>query len=333
MKLKLPEKIELARTPTPIERLENHLHGIEDYDIFIKRDDLTGSILQGNKIRKLEYFIPLCREQNADILITCGGLQSNHCRAVACLSAIKGLKSYLLLRGNKPQLPQANYLLDKLVGAEIEFVTPGEYAHIDEIMSDRAKRLKSRGLIPFIIPEGGSNAIGLCGYFDCYREIHNQMEEMNLTFDFIFTATGSGGTYGGLTAGTKYYRDRAKVIGINVCYTADHFVNRIFGYLKDFEKKYCTGLDFRRSEINIVDGYVGAGYALSRNEELAVISKMAQSCGLLLDPVYTGKAFFGMLDLLRKKVIPSGSKILFMHTGGLWGLMAIGDRFSDSNLI
>ena len=167
MELRLPPKANIARTPTPLERLEYIAPGLENFEIHLKREDLTGSILQGNKIRKLEYFLPDCHAHGADTLITCGGLQSNHCRAVACLAAMKGLNAYLLLRGEKPTMPQANYLLDKLVGAQIEFITAADYLHVDEIMAERARKMESEGLKPYVIPEGGSNALGMCGYFDC----------------------------------------------------------------------------------------------------------------------------------------------------------------------
>ncbi|PJA29905.1 MAG: D-cysteine desulfhydrase family protein [candidate division Zixibacteria bacterium CG_4_9_14_3_um_filter_46_8] len=335
MEINQPPRIKIAFTPTPIERLE-HLPsdtGEYEYEIYIKHDDYTGSTLQGNKVRKLEFFLAQSKTEGADTWITCGGLQSNHCRAVACLASMIGMKSYLMLRGSKPQVPQGNYLLDKLVGAEIEFVTATDYFRIDELMRDRADQLISRGLTPHIIPEGGSNALGLWGYFECYREIRQQLDQKGLSIDYIFTATGSGGTFGGLLVGAKFFGDKTKIIGINVCCTSDHFVERVYQYCQEFKERYCPGLVIRRSDLELIDGYVGDGYALSRKEELKMISTLARECGLILDPVYTGKAFYGMLDLLRKQMIPVGSKILFMHTGGLWGLMPIGERFVDSNLI
>jgi D-cysteine desulfhydrase len=238
-----------------------------------------------------------------------------------------------MLRGKKPEVPQANYLLDKLTGAEVEFVTAAEYFRIDKIMLQRAEEYKNQEITPYIIPEGGSNALGLCGYFDCYNEIRDQAEDLNTSFDYIITATGTGGTYGGLFAGAKYHKDNVSIIGINVCYTRDYFLERIFKYLTDFRAAFCNELNFSKSDINIIDGFVGAGYALSRPEELHLICDIVRTGGILLDPVYTGKAFYGLRDLIRKKRIPSGSKVLFMHTGGLWGLMAIGTRFSESNLI
>lgn len=333
MSLKLPPKAKIAFTPTPIEKLENLPFELTDYEIYIKRDDLTGSTLQGNKIRKLEYFLAESEAGGADTWISCGGLQSNHCRAVACLASMKGIKSYLMLRGNEPSYPEGNYLLDKLVGAEIEFVSAADYFHIDEIMLDRSEKMRSKGLNPMIIPEGGSNPLGLCGYFDCYSEIREQFNALKLDVDYIITATGSGGTYGGLIAGSKLYKDSSEIVGINVCYTSDHFINRIYGYIRGFIEKYCPELVVNKSDIRIVDGYVGKGYALSRREELEMIYSLAKSCGLILDPVYTGKAFFGLMDMLRKRLLPTGSKILFIHTGGLWGLMSIGGRFLHHNLI
>ncbi|MBD3234413.1 MAG: pyridoxal-phosphate dependent enzyme [candidate division Zixibacteria bacterium] len=333
MSLKLPPKVEIAFTPTPIEKLENLPFELTDYEIYIKRDDLTGSTLQGNKIRKLEYFLAESEAREVDIWISCGGLQSNHCRAVACLASMKNIKSYLMLRGNQPSYPEGNYLLDKLVGAEIEFVSAADYFHIDEIMLERSEKLRSKGINPMIIPEGGSNPLGLCGYFDCYNEIREQLKAQEFSVDYIITATGSGGTYGGLIAGSKFHQDDSEIIGINVCYTSEHFVNRIHGYICGFSENYCPELVVDKSDIRIVDGYVGKGYALSRPEELEMIYSLARNCGLIFDPVYTGKAFFGIVDMLKKRLLPAGSRILFIHTGGLWGLMSIGGRFLHHNLI
>ncbi len=334
MTLNLPAREHIARIPTPIEPLNYLPFSIKaEYKIYIKRDDLTGNVLQGNKIRKLEYFLADSKTKGADTWLTCGGLQSNHCRATARLASITGLKSILFLRGEKQDIPQGNYLLDQLVGAEIKFVSDKEYFHIDAIMEEYSDRLKREGFNPYIIPEGGSSSLGLCGYFNCYGEIKKQLEEMEIGIDYIITAVGSGGTYGGLLAGAKYFRDDIEIIGINVGYTSDYFVDRIFGYLREFNDKYVSGLKIRPSDIHIIDGYVGDGYALSRREELSMILEMANRGGLILDPVYTGKAFFGLLDVLRKRIIPEGSSVLFMHTGGIWGLMSIGDRFVKYNLM
>ncbi|MBD3168875.1 MAG: pyridoxal-phosphate dependent enzyme [candidate division Zixibacteria bacterium] len=329
----LPPKADIARIPTPVEPLMNVPFDMNGCEIYIKRDDLTGSLLQGNKIRKLEYFLSDIKSQKAGILISCGGLQSNHCRAVAALASRVNLKSVLFLRGREPEVPSANVLIDKLVGAEIKYVTAPEYFRIEEIMADYAEKLREKGFNPYIIPEGGSNALGLCGYFNCYNEIREWSGENNIHFDYIITATGSGGTYGGLIAANRYYGDHTAIIGINVCYTSDHFINRISKYIAGFKKAYCPELDVRRRDFRIYDGFVGNGYALSRREELVVLRDLCKASGIMLDPVYTGKAFFGMLDLMRKRIIPPKSQVLFLHTGGIWGVMAIGERFKKYELI
>lgn len=326
MNVQLPPKIDIARKPTPIEKFDSGFPGIEDYEIYIKRDDLTGSILQGNKIRKMEYVIADCDAKDADIILTCGGLQSNHCRCVACLAAMRGLKSLLFLRGAQPEIPMGNYLIDRIVGAGIKYVTPQEYFDINYIMESEARKLKSEGMVPYVVPEGASNALGVCGYFDCYEEILSQSNEQNFEFDYIVTAVGSAGTYSGLLAGAKYHDSATRIAGINVCYTSDHFEDKIHSLLIEFKRRYIPELKVDWGDISVYDGYVGPGYALSTDNQLDFIITTARRTGLVLDPVYTGKAFYGMIDLLRKKLIPKGSRILFMHTGGLWGLTPAGEK-------
>jgi len=281
----------------------------------------------GNKIRKLDFFVSHIKEQRAQVLITCGGVQSNHARAVACLAARMGIKSHLVLLGGEKGLPEGNLFLDRIVGASLKFVSPRYYERIDEIMLKEAERFRNQGVNPYIIPEGGTNEIGVWGYVKAATEIIIQLKEMKIEIDAIVVPVGTGGTYAGLLIGSKSFDWKVRIYGYNVCFTAEHFTDRIFKLIRAFEKSYEVKTGIKRSEIKIIDGYVGPGYAKTYPREIKFIREIAQSTGILLDHVYTGKALLGLVDCLRKGMFPRHKRILFIHTGGLWGLYAARDKF------
>jgi D-cysteine desulfhydrase len=311
-----PERIPIANLPTPLERLER-LSAQLGVELWVKRDDLTGAELSGNKVRKLEFLFADARAQGADHVITCGGAQSNHCRATALSAARLGLRSTLLLRVPDPSQPppvEANILLDKLCGAEIRWVSREEYARRAELFPAVAEELRKAGRKPYVIPEGGSNPIGSWGYVRAIEELRAQLAPGPVT---IVYAAGSGGTGAGIILGIKLagLRD-ARAVGVNVCDDREYFVREIGQIVEGAIKKWRLDVTFDRKEIEILDGYVGRGYAISRPEELSLIRDVARAEGLVLDPVYTGKAFFGM----REHVKALGPRIVFMHTGGIYGL-------------
>ena len=211
------EKYSIANLPTKIEKLERFSKNL-NRDIYIKRDDHTGGEFSGNKIRKLEYLLKDAVDKGCNMLITCGGIQSNHCRATAAIAARMGLNSALLLRISEEPRVLGNYFLDKLLGAKIKFCTREEYSNKrGEIMEQMAKDLEKEGYKPYIIPEGASNTIGTLGYYNCMQEIVKQEQEMGITFDTIVVATGSGGTYSGLYLANEVLGLNKKVIGMAVC--------------------------------------------------------------------------------------------------------------------
>lgn len=328
VEIEYPERIALANTPTPLQHLFKT--GIElGVELYVKRDDLTGSALSGNKVRKLEFLIADALAHKADVVITCGGEQSNHCRATALAAAANGLRSVLLLRTADPASPppvQGNILLDRLAGAEILWITPAQYAQRAELLAREAERLRGEGLTPYIIPEGGSNAIGSWGYVRCVEELARDLAALPPKPTTIVYAAGSGGTGAGLILGTKLtgLADQGvRVAGVNVCDDRDYFVRVISSICADFG--YVTVTD---DDIDIVDGYVGRGYAKSRPEELAVLRDLARREGLVLDPVYTGKAFYGLSQELAKTPGRFGERVVFLHTGGIFGLFPIAEQLS-----
>jgi len=316
-----PKRIHLAHLPTPIHRLGRMTELLDGPEIWVKRDDLTGIGLSGNKVRKLEYLLAEAREQGADTLITCGGIQSNHARATAVAAVQNGMSAVLVLRGQSAAPYDGNVLLDRLVDAEIRLVTAEQYRdRIGQIMEQVAGELRGAGRRPYIIPEGGSNPLGVWGYIRAAGEIGEQLEEMQLPVDVIVTAVGSGGTQAGLIVGSALSGLKGRVTGFNVCDTAEHFQDLIGRLAAETIEQYRLPVRLAADGIELIDGYVGRGYALSRPEELDLIRTVARAEGIFLDPVYTGKAFFGLSDQIRQGRFRKGQRILFMHTGGIYGL-------------
>ncbi|MBC8185425.1 D-cysteine desulfhydrase family protein [candidate division KSB1 bacterium] len=321
MSIKLPQKIKLANLPTPIEKLERLSAEWGGPEIYVKRDDLTGAALSGNKIRKLEFVIADTKAKGANLLITCGGIQSNHARATAIAATKLGMKSFLVLRGEESKIKDGNVLLDLLVGTRIKYITPEQYAtRVGEIMAHLADDLREEGFNPYIIPEGASDEIGTLGYVAATEEISQQLTDLKLDIDYVVCAVGSGGTHAGLLLGQKLFDQKYQVVGFNVCDDEEFFVNKIHKIGNEAIQRYNLPTELNRDEIKIIDGYVGEGYALNRPEEIDFIKEVASKEGLILDPVYTGKAMFGMMDQIKKGNHKKGERLLFIHTGGLFGL-------------
>jgi D-cysteine desulfhydrase len=317
--IRQPERIRRARLPTPIDharRLSQKL-GVE---LLVKRDDLTGAALSGNKIRKLEFLFAEAVAQGCDTVITCGGEQSNHCRATALAAAELGLGSFLLLRTDDPKAPptaEANILLDKLAGATIRWVSRDEYKRRAQLFVEVQGHLAAQGKKAYVIPEGGSNALGAWGYVSCIEELAQELGDKPIT---IVYAAGSGGTGAGIILGIKLLKLPWRAVGVNVCDDREYFVAAIGEIVEQAIARWSLGVEFSRDEIEILDGYVGIGYAKSRPEELATLRDVARAEGLVLDPVYTGKAFHALATELARDKNAFGPRVLFIHTGGIFGL-------------
>jgi D-cysteine desulfhydrase len=330
-----PDHVEIARNCTPLQKMDRLSHNL-GVEIYFKRDDLTGTELSGNKIRKLEFLLADAKKKGADTVITCGGAQSNHCRATALAAVRLGLDATLILRTDDPENPpppHGNILLNCLAGAELIWITPDEYRERATIFEREENRLRANGKRPYLIPEGGSNQLGSWGYVRGMEEIASDLANLgqgSLDSTTVISATGSGGTTAGLILGAKLLSLELHVAGVNVCDDKDYFVDVIggicAGFLKDYPQDICVN---RALDINIVDGYVGRGYALSQPEELKAIHDLAKLEGVILDPVYTGKAFYGMIKEIEKKKDVFGSRIVFVHTGGLFGLFPVADKFEQ----
>ena len=319
--LKAPDRIKLANLPTKIEKLDRLSKLLGGPDIYIKRDDYTGTEISGNKVRKLEFSVKEALDMGCDYLITCGGIQSNHARATVAVAVKMGMKAGLVLRGKEDSDIDGNLFINKLLGADIRFITPEDYRNRRmEIMEELKKEMELQGFKPYIIPEGASNGIGSFGYFNAMEEILAQEKELGIHFDGIFIAVGSGGTHAGLLLGSKFLSSTSKIYGINVCDNEEYFKNNIHEILIESNKYLDRDIEFDKSEINIIDGYVGRGYALSTPAELNFISDLAKLEGIILDPVYTGKGMYGLTEEIKKGRFKDFKNILFIHTGGLFGL-------------
>ncbi|MBQ2133733.1 MAG: D-cysteine desulfhydrase family protein [Bacteroidales bacterium] len=324
------EKLTLANLPTKIEKLER-LSKEFGTNLYIKRDDHTGSEISGNKVRKLEYLAKDAQDNGYNLLITCGGIQSNHCRATVAVATKLGMKSAVLLRIDAQPPVVGNYFLDKLMGADVKFCTRPEYSNSRaEIMEAMAEEYRKQGYKPYVIPEGASNEIGTLGYYNCMNEIVEQEKQLGITFDTVVVATGSGGTAAGLYLANELHGYGKRVVSMAVCDDIAYFteiIDRISNGAKAYLPEY-KDAQLNKENIEVIDKYVGLGYAISRPEELEFIKHVAQTEAVVLDPVYTGKAMYGVYNELKEGGALVGSKnILFIHTGGLFGLFPVSEQF------
>lgn len=317
-------RVRLAHLPTPLERLPrlSEALGIE---LWIKRDDCTGLAGGGNKTRKLEFLLGDAMAQGADTLVTQGAVQSNHVRQTAAAAAAHGMGCRIILEertGSKAHdyLANGNVLLDRLLGAEVRFVPGG--APMPAELEIEAERVKAAGGRPYVIPGGGSNPIGALGYVDCAREIVVQADELDLKVDAIVTATGSAGTQAGLAAGLALMNLHweVRLVGIGVRAPKDRQEEMVFKLACDTARQFDRDGIVYRECIHANCDYVGEGYGLVDQGVIDALKLAARTEGLLLDPVYSGKAMKGLIDLCRKGFFGTGDTVVFLHTGGAQGL-------------
>ncbi len=316
------DRISLGHFPTPIEHLKNltkHLNGPE---LYIKRDDCTGLATGGNKTRKLEFLMPDAIKNNASLVVTVGAVQSNHARQTAAACVILGIKCIIVLEQRLNDAPEAymnsgNVFLDKLFGAEL-IVCP-KNRDVKEYAEEIIEIKKNNGEIPYYIPVGGSNEIGELGYIECIREIID--DHKTNVFTHIVLATGSGGTHSGSVVGKIYYKSDIEIIGISVKDNKIDQEEKVYNLAKK-ACKYIGCDNPKREDVVVFDDYVGDGYGVPTNGMKEAVKLMATKEAILLDPVYSGKGFDGLLDLVKKKYFKDSDKILFIHTGGAVSLHA-----------
>ncbi|MBN2897744.1 MAG: D-cysteine desulfhydrase family protein [Clostridia bacterium] len=320
-----PNKLDLAHLPTPVQKLEKLSTRLREInanspEIHIKRDDFSGMEVSGNKIRKLEYSLLEAKNQGCDLLITCGGIQSNHCRATAAIGARMGLKVVLLLMGKACDAPVGNHFMDGFFGATVHMIPSDEaIASLEDLFPKYASLYEEKGYKPYLIPTGASNGIGAFGYKNCMKEI---MDNGGKAYDAIVVTVGSAGTYAGLLLGKEAYGFEGDVYGINIAADHDYFFNRTKAVIEESNIYMAQPVSIPDQWIKIIDGYQGDGYALNRPEDFAFIKEIGAMEGLLVDPVYTGKALKGLVAECEKGTFDHCERVLFIHTGGLYGLLA-----------
>jgi D-cysteine desulfhydrase len=322
-----PPRLEVARLPTPIVLLERLTAAWSGPSLWVKRDDQTDAVLTGNKIRKLQYVVRQALDRRCDTLITCGGIQSNHCRATAALARQVGLRPVLLLRGEAPDVPTGNHFLDVFFGAEIRWVDAEGYRDHERLMEQIADELRHAGHRPFVIAEGCGMPMGSWGYIEAAREIANAERELGVRFDAIVHAVGSGGTSAGLALGLRLFDVQAKLWGVPVCDDGAFFRDVVARLCRETSERFDLGVDVSEADLAFIDGYVGEGYGRSRVEERRTIFEVAQTEGLALDPVYSGKAMHALRHELDGGCLGAAKNILFIHTGGVFGLLPHAEAF------
>jgi len=311
-----PPKVRLATLPTPLERLDRLSAAWGGPAIWVKRDDLTGFGLSGNKVRKLEYHLAAAQAAGADTLITTGAAQSNHCRATALAAARVGFRTLLVLRtpdGRAPARLEGNHLLDRLAGAEVRFVTPEEYAARDQALAAIADELTADGRTPWVIPEGASDALGMWGFVAAMSELHAQVDEIG-PISAVWHAASSGGT----TAGLGWAADRLEldipVTGSSIGDSVPDLRRRIERIWAEAVVTY--GGSWPVPHMELIDYHVGRGYGLTTEEELEIQAEATQLTGLIFDPTYTGKAIVGLRREIGAGRYGRDDTVVFWHSGG-----------------
>ena len=322
-----PSKLSLANLPTPIMVPEGLSYSRAYTKLYIKRDDFTGFEMSGNKVRKLEYALKQVIESGAEVFITCGGIQSNHARATAAAAARLGKRTHLVLKG-EPKDPEGNYFLDVLFGAKVTFISEEAYgSRRNEVMEEIKRKYEEQDCKVYVLPEGASNGIGMYGYFQAFEEILEQEKEMGLTFDAICVTDGSGGTYAGLYAANEYYESKKKIVGFNIYDQNADGRKRAGDIIREGMELAEFGKEISMEQVCITYDYVGDGYGIASDEVIAFIAKTARETGMVLDPVYTGKAMHGVITEINRGNPLLYGNVLFIHTGGEFGIFPHKDRF------
>jgi D-cysteine desulfhydrase len=317
-----PPRLALCHVPTPLWR-HDALDALVGTAVWVKRDDMTAGAEAGNKIRKLEYLLAEALQQNATAVITCGGLQSNHARATAILARQLGLRPVLLLRSARvdpaPALDAGNAFLDAMVGAEVRHITPDQYRRRGELMDEVARELARAGERPYVIPEGGSSGLGALGYVHAMAELRTQLDAGEAgapaRFDAVVHACGSGGTAAGVALGAGLHAIAERTLAIAVCDDRAYFEPLIARIAA--EARALLGTPAGVGALEVRDEFKGPAYGVASEAQARFIVATARACGLILDPVYSGKALFGLATMQ-----PKPRTALFIHTGGLPGLLA-----------
>ncbi len=308
-------RLRFAHLPTPVEPLPGVSTAIKGPTLWVKRDDQTGLAFGGNKTRKLELLVAEARANGARTLITTGAIQSNHCRQTAAAAARYGFDCVLVLSGEKPAQVSGNLLLDQLFGAEVVWTVPSKR---EQALQEAFNAAWEAGRRPYLVPYGGSNPTGASAYVLALQELLEQGQKP----DWIVFASSSGGTQAGLVVGARLFGFQGKILGISVDQPAGELQARVAQLATETADFLGEKARFTADEILVNDAYLGQGYGIMGEPERQAVQLFARRDGLLLDPVYTGRAAAGLIDLARKDYFGAGASVLFWHTGGTPALFA-----------
>lgn len=328
MRIESLPRFPLAQLPTPIAKLERLSRELGGPEILIKRDDQTGLALGGNKTRKLEFLVGDALAHGADTLVTLGAVQSNHCRQTAAAAAAAGLKCELILNGKKPEVPNGNLLLNDLFGATAHWIErPQRAAKLKSLDEE----LRAAGRKPYLIPVGGSNGIGAVGYVVAMLELMEQLRATKQRVDHLVFGSSSGGTQAGMALGARLAGFTGSVTGLSIDKNdPEHFEYEaeVAQIANDCAQYIGSDIRVTKDDIHVAYGYKGEGYGVVGDLEREAIRLMARSEGIILDPVYAGRAFGALVDLIRKGRYRRGETVLFWHTGGAPALFAYASELS-----
>jgi D-cysteine desulfhydrase len=332
MSFNYPAREKLAQLPTPLQPLdritEKFSRPYGGPRIGVKRDDLTETAMSGNKLRKLEFIAGAAREQGCDTLITCGGIQSNHCRTTALVGARLGLKVQLILRGEIQGIPDGNLLVDYLAGAAVAVYPIRQYMEeLPQLFEHWREVYAKRGHKALCVPTGASDGLGIWGYIAAAEELLQDCRAQGFEPGQVVCATGSGGTQAGLTLGFHLLGSDCVATGFAVCDDAEYFHSKVREDIREWAQRSGTKVVQEALNVQVNADYIGPGYGIAGEAVYRAIAEAAQLEGLLLDPVYTGKAFHGLLQELRKGSYRDCENLVFVHTGGQFGLFPHREKF------
>ena len=317
-----PPRFPLALLPTPLVEAPRLARALGGPRLFVKRDDLTGFGFGGNKVRGLELYLAEALAQQADVIVTGAGPQSNHIRATSAAARVAGLDIVAVMHDSPPAETQGNLLLDKLLGVDVRFTNDPNRALVDTKIEAVAAELRRAGRRPYVIPRGGASALGALGYLEAVREINTQLEALGLRPDWLVLGTGAGGTQAGLIAGKKIHGGAYRVVGITVSRPVAECVERIARLAVEAAQLAGYEIEVKPGEVTVWDGFMGPGYGIPTPEGVEAIRLVARTEGIFLDPTYTGKAMAGLIAEIRSGRIRKDETVVFLHTGGEPGLFA-----------
>lgn len=310
------KKKSFAGFPTPLQRMPRLSKVLYGPNLFVKRDDMTDLAFGGNKARKLEFLFADAKNKGADVIISTGAVQSNCACMVAAAARRLGMKPVLVLVGKEPNVPDGNLLLDKLMSAEIHFMD-SYGVHVENFMNLLANEFKAKGHRPYIIPVGASVPSTVPGYALAFEELVNQFNDLGERIDYVVCACGTGGTQAGLVFGKKILDAKAEILGASVFASKADASKTVSELVNSAAELFGVDVSIVPNEVLVFDDYINEGYGILNKDVTSMIKLVAETEGILIDPIYTGKAMVMLVDLIKKEQFNKEDNVIFFHTGGL----------------